>query len=84
MKWPASISSILIKISIFDGIIELYVMDVIKKMLDKYNVSFSEKSIERFTTILERKEYLKDEIILNQGQVSRYMYIVEKGIIRQF
>lgn len=59
-------------------------MDVIKKVLDKYNVSFSEKSIERFTTILERKEYLKDEIILNQGQVSRYMYIVEKGIIRQF
>ena len=46
-------------------------MNVIKKMLDKYNVSFSEKSIEKLTTILERKEYLKDEIILNQGQISQ-------------
>lgn len=59
-------------------------MDIIKKILDKYNVSFSKESIEKFATVLERKEYQKDEIILNQGQVSRYMYIIESGIIRQF
>ncbi|MDR2914985.1 MAG: cyclic nucleotide-binding domain-containing protein, partial [Tannerella sp.] len=59
-------------------------MDVIKRLSAKYNVSLSEKSIEKFASILEPKEYRKDEIILNQGQVSRYMYIVEKGIIRQF
>lgn len=59
-------------------------MEIIKRLLEKYNIVFSDKSIEEFALLLERKEYQKGEIILKQGQISRYMYIIEEGIIRQF
>jgi len=59
-------------------------MEVIKEISSKYNVALSPVSVEKLTSILERKEYQKDEIILRQGQISRYMYIIEQGIIRQF
>lgn len=59
-------------------------MEIIKKILDKYKVTFSDQSIEKFASLLERREFQKDEIILSEGQVSRYMYIIERGIIRQF
>jgi len=59
-------------------------MEVIKKLSSKYNAVLSSESMEIFASILERKEYQKDEIFLRQGQISRYMYIIEKGIIRQF
>lgn len=59
-------------------------MEIIKRISDKYNVVFSNESIEEFASILEYQEYQKDEIILEQGQISRYMYLIEKGIIRQF
>lgn len=60
------------------------IMEIIRKISDKYNVLLSNESAENFASILEQKEYQKDEIILEQGQISHYMYIVEKGIIRQF
>jgi len=59
-------------------------MEIIKQILNKYNVILSDDSLNEFLSILERKEYKKEEIILQQGQISRYMYIIEKGIIRQF
>lgn len=59
-------------------------MEILKRISDKYNVLLSNESIEEFTSILEYREYPKDEIILEQGQISRYMYLIEKGIIRQF
>lgn len=59
-------------------------MEMIKRILNRYNVILSNESFQELLSILVRKEYQKDEIVLEQGQVSRYMYIVEKGIIRQF
>ncbi len=59
-------------------------MEIIKRILEKYDVNFSEELINAFASVLERREYQKDEIILDQGQISRYMYMIEKGIIRQF
>lgn len=59
-------------------------MRIIDKITDKYNVHLSDKSVSEFTSILDKKEYCKDEIILKQDQVSHYMYVVEEGIIRQF
>lgn len=59
-------------------------MEAIKKIIGKYNVTFSDKAEKELLSILERKEFLKDETLLEQGQISRYMFIVEKGMIRQF
>lgn len=59
-------------------------MEIVNRLLRSYNVLFSEESFEKFLSILEQKEFLKDEIVLEQGKISRYMYIVKKGIIRQF
>lgn len=59
-------------------------MEIIKNLAHKYNVSLSEEATEKLLSILESKEFQKDDIILEQGQISRYMYIVERGIIRQF
>lgn len=59
-------------------------MEVIKKISDKYKITLSKKSLEALASILQRKEYQKDELILEQGQTSRYMYIIEQGMIRQF
>jgi len=59
-------------------------MEVIKKISDKYEITLSKKSLEALASILQRKEYQKDEPILEQGQISRYMYIIEQGMIRQF
>lgn len=59
-------------------------MEIIKQITEKYDVYFSEESVQEFNNILEPKEYKKDEIILSPGQISKYMYVIQKGIIRQF
>lgn len=65
-------------------VIRLAIMEIIRKLSDKYDVVLSDGSIGKLASILERKEYQKEEIMLEQGQVSRYMYLVEKGLVRQF
>ena len=65
-------------------VIWFVVMEIIRNLSDKYNVILSDGSISKLASILEQKEYQKEEIILGQGQVSRYMYLVEKGLVRQF
>ncbi|MCD1118158.1 Crp/Fnr family transcriptional regulator [Chryseobacterium turcicum] len=59
-------------------------MDIIKTLLDKYKVQFSQESMSKFESILVKKEYHKDEMVLQEGTISRYLYIVEKGMVRQF
>lgn len=59
-------------------------MDIIKTLLDKYKVQFSQESMVKFESILVKKEYHKDEMVLQEGTISRYLYIVEKGMVRQF
>lgn len=59
-------------------------MEIINTIAEKYHVHLSETAIHEFASVLKRREYRKDEIILEQGQISRYMYLIEKGIIRQF
>jgi len=72
------------KITIFVDGKRLIVMEIIRKISDRYKVVLSDESVEEVASIIERKDYQKDELILEQGKISRYMYIVEKGIIRQF
>lgn len=74
----------LLLIPIFVVVIWFVVMEIIRNLSDKYNVILSDGSISKLASILEQKEYQKEEIILGQGQVSRYMYLVEKGLVRQF
>lgn len=59
-------------------------MDIIQQLTRRLKVVLSEDSRTKFASILERKEFRKDEMILEQGQISRHMYIVQKGMIRQF
>ena len=59
-------------------------MDIVEKLLNRYKLTFSDDSFEKFSSILKQEDYQKDEIILEQGKISRYMYVVDKGIIRQF
>lgn len=58
--------------------------DIIKSFGDKYGVRLSGASAEKLCSVLIRREYPKDEIILNIGQICRDLYIIEKGMIRQF
>lgn len=60
------------------------IMEIIKTLLDKYKVQFSQELMLRFESILIQKHYQKDEMILEEGTISRYLYIVEKGMVRQF
>lgn len=59
-------------------------MDLIKRLTDKYAVRFSEDSLQEFASLLEKRTYQKDELIVEQGKISRHLYVIEKGIIRQF
>lgn len=63
---------------------DFLIMDIIKTLLDKYKVQFSQESMMKFESILVKKEYHKDEMVLQEGTISRYLYIVEKGMVRQF
>lgn len=59
-------------------------MNITEKWTTKYGATLSIGAKEEIESILERKEFSRDEIILNSGQISRHMYIVEEGMIRQF
>lgn len=59
-------------------------MEIIRIIAKRHHVDLSDAAIHELASILERQEYQKDEIILEQGQISRHMYIIEKGIVRQF
>jgi len=59
-------------------------IDIVKSFGNKYNVRLSEGSIEKLSYLCIKKEYPKDEIILEIGQISQYLYIIEKGMLRQF
>lgn len=58
--------------------------EFIKKIADRYHVHLSDKSVNALLSITEPYTYKKEEIILNRGQVSHYMYVVKEGMIRQF
>lgn len=56
-------------------------IDILQK---NFGVTIPDELVETFASTLERREYQKGELILEGGAVSRYMHIVETGIIRQF
>lgn len=59
-------------------------MEIIKSLCEKYNVTLSDASKKEFLSVVQHQVYTKNEIVLEQGQISRFMYFIEKGIIRQF
>ena len=63
---------------------DFLIMNVIKNLLEKYKVELSEELMLKFESILIQKQYQKDEMILEEGTISRYLYIVQKGMVRQF
>jgi CRP-like cAMP-binding protein len=59
-------------------------MDILGMLLDKYKVELSKSSIAELNSILIRKEYPKGMIIVDQGYICTDLYIISKGILRQF
>ena len=59
-------------------------MDILGMLLDKYKVELSKSSIAELHSILIRKEYPKGMIIVDQGHICTDLYIISKGILRQF
>lgn len=60
------------------------IMEIAKIISNKYNIHLSKDSLDVLQSILQRRTYKKDELILAEGQVSHYMYYVESGMVRQF
>lgn len=50
----------------------------------KRGVELSDQAAAAFASLFERREYGKNELILDAGQVSRHFYVVEEGLIRLF
>lgn len=57
---------------------------IVKSLGNRYNVRLSDTSVDRLSSLLIRKEYPKEELILKMGQTSHSLYIIEKGMLRQF
>lgn len=59
-------------------------LEIAQKISFKYKHELSDQDLESFASILERKELSKGELFLNNGQVSKYIQYVDKGLVRQF
>lgn len=59
-------------------------MVLIQNLSQKYNITLGQDSVDLLVQLLQKRVLQKDELLLEQGKVSKYMYIVEKGILRQF
>lgn len=59
-------------------------LEIARKISFKYKHELSNQDLESFASILERKELSKGELFLNNGQVSKYIQYVDKGLVRQF
>lgn len=59
-------------------------LDIAREIIYSLGVQVNQVDLERFASILNRKEFKKKEMILRDGEICRdYMY-VEKGMVRQF
>ena len=54
--------------------------DIVKMLSDKYKVILSAAAIDKFNSVFSRREYQKDEIIVNHGKIFKDVYIIEKGM----
>lgn len=59
-------------------------MRIAEKIAKKYNIKLSDESERELNLVLDRNIYPKGEIILNQNTICTDIYIIEKGIVRQF
>lgn len=59
-------------------------LEIAQKISFKYKHELSNQDLESFASILERKELSKGELFLNNGQVSKYIQYIDKGLVRQF
>jgi len=74
----------LLEIHNFEAFSQNEIMRITEILLDKYKVSLSDESKDKFNSLLVRKEYDKEITILHQGEVCRDVYLIEKGMLRQF
>lgn len=56
-------------------------MKPLKQFIEKYT-DLSNKDWELIENSFERKEFLKDELILAEGKICRYFYFLEEGLVR--
>ena len=56
-------------------------MKPLKQFIEKYT-DLSNKDWELIEKSFERKEFLKDELILAEGKICRYFYFLEEGLVR--
>lgn len=59
-------------------------MGIIEMLEQRYGVSLSQEAKEQFGSLLVKREYPTEQIVLNQGEVCRDLYFIEKGMMRQF
>ncbi|PXV61986.1 CRP-like cAMP-binding protein [Dysgonomonas alginatilytica] len=58
--------------------------EIAEKISLKYEHPLSPGDLESFASILQCKELSKGELFLKDGQVSKYIQYVDKGLVRQF
>jgi CRP-like cAMP-binding protein len=57
---------------------------IVQQITTSYHAPLCNEALNAFASILERREYKKNEIVLNQGHINHFFYYVESGMIRQF
>jgi hypothetical protein len=58
-------------------------MTPLKQFIEKYT-DLSTGDWELIENSFERKEIMKDELILSEGEICRYFYFLEMGLVRFF
>lgn len=59
-------------------------IEIAKNITKKYKIEVSLNDLEHLTAILTRKELVKGEVLLDQGQIAKELIYVESGMLRQF
>lgn len=57
---------------------------IAKRIIESYSLSFNNEITSRLADIVYSRELGRGELFLDEGQVSKSMGYVEKGIVRQF
>ena len=59
-------------------------IDIARQFAARLNFSIDDESLQKFASLIIRREVSKGETLLAEGQVARDMLFVEQGLIRQY
>ena len=58
-------------------------MQALYEYIQRFTV-VSQQEFQQITSLLEEKRFAKKQILINQGDIENYVYIVQKGLARKF